>query len=225
MARNNPEIMHVLDPTYNWQFPTADCNKLWDNIKVFHGNAQRFNQFEPELMTTFVENIWFRFAEKSLMHYGIYNASSSLDDRCARRFEFAVSDKRTAYSCKQRHAIDTDATKVDVGIVLSLGDDPVRITELRTSLNSLFYFRSCPIHFHAIVKDDLSLSAFAQWVSDNKPEHAEFSYYIDPTNVIQRGFRSHFAGIKVVPDSVLPTSVDRVVIADFDLIWAADICD
>eukprot|EP00842_Homolaphlyctis_polyrhiza_P004053 jgi/Hompol1/4649/HPOL_003802-RA len=133
--------------------------------------------------------------------------------------------RKAPSSCDSLVEVNAQATPVNIAIVLSLSDDPIRKAELRASLNSLFYFRSCPINIHAIVKDPVSRNMVESWLLSHKPPSTTVKYIMDPPITIKNGFRSKFAGIKVVPDSVLPTSVDRVVIADFDLIWAADICD
>lgn len=106
------------------------------------------------------------------------------------------------------------------------------VEQAAAALNSMLYFRSCPVHVF-MVADRAAAAALqrhAPW--NGAEEHAHFTWSLvelpknprDVTDGVSSPFRGH-ALLKCAMDRLLPATVDRVVVSDLDVLWTGDVCD
>lgn len=104
--------------------------------------------------------------------------------------------------------------------------------EATAAVNSLLYFRSCPVHVF-VVADRAGRDALTRrspW--NGADDHAGFTWSLidqpaDPADVTD-GVTSSYRGralLKAAMDRLLPATVDRVVVTDVDVLWTGDVCD
>jgi hypothetical protein len=106
------------------------------------------------------------------------------------------------------------------------------IEQAAAALNSLLYFRSCPIHAF-MVTDAAAAAALRHHAPWNGADaHPHFTWSLvqlpanphDVTDGVSSPFRGH-ALLKCAMDRLLPANVDRVVVTDLDVLWTGDVCD
>ncbi|XXQ36979.1 Nucleotide-diphospho-sugar transferase domain-containing protein [Plasmodiophora brassicae] len=135
--------------------------------------------------------------------------------------------RMTPYLSTAANTAQVPTTPIDIAMFVRFRPgDEVRYAELHVALNSLLFFRTCPLRLHFVVADDTTRGIVNSWVvAHNGSEVDAFYHYVRrPDRRLKSSFQYPFAVLKAVPDAILPGWIDRVIIVDFDMVWMRDAC-
>ena len=127
--------------------------------------------------------------------------------------------------CYDGHnTLNVQAPPLDVMFALDLNWMNPRVPLFRASIHSLIFISTCRVRLHIIADDETRAFVHGLNFSRGRSNPSLFYYAVPNMDSVQHRFRSKMTLAKAFAERVLPTSIKKVLIADFDTLFLRDPC-
>ena len=144
-------------------------------------------------------------------------------------------------SCRAQQIVDPSLSTLHLAFVVT-GDADTTLVD--TALRSLFYYRSCPVHFHFVL-DEVTAGIDWDWLGwFQEVQHSIYLTQYNPQSVLKPStyetwgtgatpdgipyawsravIPSRFAKLSL--DAILPAGIEDVLFVDNDIVFLDDVC-